>query len=198
MSGAAGGAIHADPAGADLEQDILAALPPLRAFARALCGNPTTADDLVQETVVKAWSNLDKFTPGTNLRAWLTTILRNAFYSEHRKYRREVADPDGIAASRLVQKPNQIDHLEVRDFRAALAQLTEEQREALILVGAAGFAYEEAAVICGCAVGTVKSRVNRARARLAELLGDDGPEAGDPGAGAAELAGMAIGLTVEC
>jgi RNA polymerase sigma-70 factor (ECF subfamily) len=153
-----------------IRDQLLSVIPSLRAFAISLCGDPDRADDLVQETLVRAWSNLHRFERGTNLDAWLFTILRNGFYSEHRKRQREVEDVDGCYASRLVSIPEQGSHLDFEDFRKAFMTLPQEQREALLLVGAQGFAYEEAAVICGCAVGTVKSRVNRARSRLAELL----------------------------
>ncbi len=149
---------------------LLLAVPHLRAFAVSLCGDPTRADDLVQETLVKAWDNLGSFQEGTNIKAWLFTILRNIFFSEHRKRRREVEDADGYLSAQLVTQPSQLMHMAVQDFRAALATLPSDQREALILVGAEGFSYEEAATISGCAVGTIKSRVNRARSRLSELL----------------------------
>lgn len=157
----------------DLRQQIVQLLPNLRAFARTLTNNHAQADDLVQETVVKALANLGRFQEGTNLNAWLFTILRNTYYSELRKRRREVEDPDDIHAGSRSVAPDQIDALQLKEFRAALARLPDEQREALILVGASGFAYEEAAAICGVAVGTIKSRVNRARRRLAQLLDYD-------------------------
>ena len=113
----------------------------------------------------------DSFKEGTNLKAWLFTILRNTYFSERRKRKREVEDADGSYAARLATHPAQHGHMEMQDFRAALVQLPDDQREALILVGAAGFSYEEAAEISGCAVGTIKSRVNRARNRLAGMLG---------------------------
>ncbi len=150
--------------------DLLAVIPNLRAFAVSLCGNLDRADDLVQETLVKAWSNIDSFVEGTNLRAWLFTILRNIYYSEYRKRRREVADPDGAFAAKLATAPAQSGHMDMLDFRAALQHLPSDQREALILIGASGLSYEEAAGVCGCAIGTMKSRVNRARSRLAEML----------------------------
>jgi RNA polymerase sigma-70 factor, ECF subfamily len=150
--------------------DLLAVIPNLRAFAVSLCGNIDHADDLVQETLVKAWTNIDSFAEGTNLRAWLFTILRNIYYSEYRKRRREIADPDGAFAAKLSAAPAQGGHMDMLDFRAALQQLPDDQREALILIGASGLSYEEAAGICGCAIGTMKSRVNRARNRLAEML----------------------------
>src|SRR5437879_12837363 len=149
---------------------MLAAVPSLRAFAISLCGNVDRADDLVQETLLRAMANIDSFQPGTNMSAWLFTILRNLFRSEYRKRRREVEDTDGSYAETLKSHPEQQSHVEFEEFRAALSKLPTDQREALILVGASGFSYEEAAAICECAVGTIKSRVNRARTRLAELM----------------------------
>lgn len=145
--------------------------PAMRAFARTLTRDPCSADDLVQEAMLKAWANRERFAPGTNLRAWLFTILRNAFCSSHRKRGREVADVDGAHAARLATRPRQDHALALREFEAALATLPRDQREALVLVGAAGLSYDEAAAICGVAVGTVKSRVSRGRARLCGLLG---------------------------
>jgi RNA polymerase sigma-70 factor, ECF subfamily len=163
-------------------KELLAAIPSLRAFAVSLCGNPDRADDLVQETLMKAWSHLDSFTHGTNMPAWLFTILRNLFYSHYRKRKREVADPDGEMAGRLASLPDQLSRMDLLDLRAALQKLPDDQREAIILVGASGLSYEDAAGICGCAIGTMKSRVNRARSRLAELLSLDGKQsfASDP------------------
>ncbi len=158
------------PASSQITADLLSVVPNLRAFAVSLCGNLDRADDLVQETLVKAWSNIDSFVEGTNLRAWLFTILRNIYYSEYRKRRREVADPDGAFAAKLAAAPAQSGHMDLLDFRAALQQLPSDQREALVLIGASGLSYEEAAGICGSAIGTMKSRVNRARTRLAEML----------------------------
>ena len=155
---------------------ILNAVPSLRAFAISLCGNVDRADDLVQETLLRALANIDSFQPGTNMSAWLFTILRNHFRSEYRKRRREVEDVEGHYAETLKSQPDQIGQVEFREFREALAQLPPDQREALVLVGASGFSYEEAAHICGCAVGTIKSRVNRARTRLAELMGVESAE----------------------
>lgn len=152
------------------QAELLEAIPNLRAFALSLAGNVDRADDLVQETLVKAWNKLSTYEEGTNLKAWLFTILRNAFYSDLRKHRRETADVDGEHAMRLVSHPEQHGHLEMLEMLVALDKLPEEQREAVLLVGAEGFAYEEAAEICGCAVGTIKSRVNRARNKLAELM----------------------------
>jgi RNA polymerase sigma-70 factor, ECF subfamily len=157
-------------ASAQIKADLIAVIPNLRAFAVSLCGNPDRADDLVQETLVKAWGNLDSFVEGTNLPAWLFTILRNFYYSEYRKRRREVADSDGAIATRLATPPAQNGHMDLLDLHGALQQLPNDQREALILIGASGLSYEEAASICSCAIGTMKSRVNRARNRLAEIL----------------------------
>jgi RNA polymerase sigma-70 factor (ECF subfamily) len=158
---------------------MLAAVPSLRAFAISLCGSHDRADDLVQDTLMRAWKNVDRFEPGTNLNAWLFTILRNLFHSEYRKRKREVEDPDGLHAGRLATRPEQGARLDFEDFQRALTKLQPDQREALLLVGAEGFSYEEAAAICNVAVGTVKSRVNRARKKLEELLSvEDGEEFG--------------------
>ena len=154
----------------DPREELVEHLPSLRAFAVSLTRNGAAADDLVQDTVVKAWSNFDKFQEGTNLRAWLFTILRNTFYSNRRKARREVADVDGVFAAGLAEKPGHDGRLQLQDFKRAFDQLPVEQREALILVGATGFSYEEAAETCGVAVGTIKSRANRARKTLAVLM----------------------------
>ena len=162
------------PIDASVRQAVLNAVPSLRAFAISLCGNVDRADDLVQETLLRALANINSFQPGTNMSAWLFTILRNHFRSEYRKRRREVEDADGSYADTLKSHPEQHGRMEFSEFKAALAQLPADQREALVLVGASGFSYEEAAHICGCAVGTIKSRVNRARTRLAELMAIEG------------------------
>lgn len=159
---------------ASVRDAVLAAVPGLRAFAISLCGNVDRADDLVQETLLRALANIDSFQPGTNMSAWLFTILRNHFRSEYRKRRREVEDSDGSYAETLKSHPEQHGRMEMEEFRVALAKLPPDQREALVLVGASGFSYEEAASICQCAVGTIKSRVNRARTRLSELMAIDG------------------------
>jgi RNA polymerase sigma-70 factor, ECF subfamily len=161
---------------ASMRDNILATLPRLRAFAISLSGKVDRADDLVQETLLRALTNINSFEPGTNLQAWLFTILRNQFRSEYRKRRREVEDVDGRFAENLTTPPEQQSRLEFEEFRQALTELPVDQREALILVGASGFSYEEAAQICGCAVGTIKSRVNRARSRLAEILSIESAE----------------------
>jgi RNA polymerase sigma-70 factor (ECF subfamily) len=154
----------------DPRDEIVTHLPSLRAFALSLTRNGASADDLVQDSIVKAWRNIDKFTVGTNMRAWLFTILRNTYYSDRRRAKREVSDPDGVFAAQLSSKPDHDGRLAMKDFFTAFAQLPDEQREALILGGASGFAYEEAAETCNVAVGTIKSRVNRGRKRLVELL----------------------------
>ena len=162
-------------ASVSLKQAMLGLIPNLRAFAVSLCGDMERADDLVQETLLKAWNHLDSFQEGTNLRAWLFTILRNTYFSECRRRRREVEDRDGSKAAELSVHPEQPGHLDMQDFRKALELLPPDQREALVLVGAAGFSYEEAAEISGCAVGTIKSRVNRARSKLTEMLSVGSP-----------------------
>lgn len=161
---------------AEMKAALIGLLPNLRAFAVSLCGDVDRADDLVQDTLLRAWSNLDKFEAGTNLRAWLFTILRNTYFSNFRKRRREVEDSEGQRAAGLAVMPEQHGAVDLADFRKALDTLAPDQREALILIGAAGFSYEEAAEICGCAVGTIKSRVNRARTRLANVLSVNGGE----------------------
>src|ERR1700722_6411072 len=168
------------------ERDVmLAAVPSLRAFAMSLTGNADRADDLVQGTLMRAIANIDTFQPGTNMLAWLFTILRNLFRSEFRKRRREVEDADGSYADSLTSAPQQHGRLEFNELFAALAKFPLVQREALLLVGASGFSYDEAAAICGIAVGTIKSRANRARTMLAQLLMPDstGERARTPRAG---------------
>ena len=157
--------------------DVVALIPALRAFAWSLAHNGSDADDLVQETLIKAWAHRDKFETGTNLRAWLFTILRNTYYTAAVRRRRETADPDGIFAASLSVGPTQDWSVALGSLRKALDELPDEHREALILVGAAGLTYEEAAEVCGCALGTIKSRVNRARARLLKMMDID--EAGE-------------------
>ncbi len=161
----------------DWRNDVVAMIPALRAFAWSLSHNGSDADDLVQDTLIKAWTNRDKFEPGTNLRAWLFTILRNTYYTQIIRRRREVRDETGEYANNLSSPPTQDWSVAVRALQAGLAQLPDEHREALILVGAAGLSYEEAAGICGCALGTIKSRVNRARARLLKIM--DAADAAD-------------------
>ena len=154
-------------------EQVIALIPSLRAFAWSLCRNPSDADDLVQETLTKAWTHRDKFQPGTNLRAWLFTILRNSWYTAVSKHRRETPDEDGKMAATLTSPASQDWSVELHQLQAALNRLPPEHREALVMVGAAGLSYEEAAEISGCALGTIKSRVNRARNRLAQIMGMD-------------------------
>ena len=158
------------PENPDFKNELLGLAPFLRAFARSLTGNPEAADDLAQETLVKAWQSRASFIPGTNLKAWLFTILRNQFYSDRRRAWRQ-APWDQDAAERIPGgSEDQIYSAELSDTVRALRRLSDEQREALILVGAGGFSYEDAAAICKCAVGTVKSRVARARKTLIDIL----------------------------
>ncbi|MEO6300131.1 MAG: RNA polymerase sigma factor [Paracoccaceae bacterium] len=166
VSSATGSAPLGDP-----RDELTLHLPALRAFAISLTRNMAAADDLVQDTIVKAWTNIEKFEPGTNLRAWLFRILRNTYFSNGRKHKREVPDPEGIHAGRLFVKPDHDGRLAFSEFRTAFDNLSAEHREVLMLVGANGYSYEEAANMIGIAVGTVKSRASRARARLCELLG---------------------------
>jgi RNA polymerase sigma-70 factor, ECF subfamily len=165
-------------------------LSSLRAFAMSLTRNRASADDLVQDTIVKAWTNIEKFAVGSNLQAWLFTILRNTYYSSLRKGRRELPDPEGIHAQRLFVRPDHDGRLAFADFQRAFDQLSDEHREVLTLVGASGFSCEEAAVTMGVAVGTVKSRASRARKRLSELMGMAEGEGVLADVGQAELAVM--------
>lgn len=153
-------------------EELIEGLRSLRGFARTFHKDQARADDLVQETMLKAWTKRDQFKPGTNMRAWLFTILRNTYLSELRKRKREVEDADGSLVEGLISKPTQDGHMAMRDFRAALEMLGEDQREAIILVGASGFSYDEAAEIVGVAPGTIKSRVSRARKALGEIMGE--------------------------
>ena len=164
------------------KREMLATLPSLRAFAVSLTGKHDKADDLVQDTVMKAWAKQSSFEMGTNIKAWLFTILRNEFYSQMRKRGREVQDTEGAFTERMAVHPSQYGIVDLNDFKKALDRLPDDQREAIILIGASGFSYEEAAEICHCAVGTMKSRVSRARTKLQELLqvageSDYGPDA---------------------
>ena len=149
---------------------MLSAVPTLRQFAISLCRNADRADDLVQDTLVRAIAHIDSFRPGTNLDAWLVTILRNRFFSVCREQNRTVQDVDGTYAESLESVPEQVGWSIAKDLRESLQKLEPNQRQALILVGGSGLSYEEAAVICKCEVGTVKSRVHRARIELASLM----------------------------
>jgi RNA polymerase sigma-70 factor, ECF subfamily len=154
----------------EIREAMLAAIPSLRAFAISLTRNTDYADGLVQDAILRAWRNIEKFQPGTSMNAWLFTILRNSFLSQYRYNRRHVEDPDGSYAGHLWTPPEQNGKCDVQDMLKALAKLPVDQREALILVAAEGMSYEDAAQVCGVAIGTVKTRAHRARARLAELL----------------------------
>lgn len=150
---------------------LIAEIPNLRGFAASLSGSMQQADDLVQDTLLKAWGSSASFQAGTNMRAWLFTILRNTYFSLYRKRGREVQDTDGVFSSKVAVAGEQDGVIDLADLRTALAKLPEEQREAVVMIGATGLSYEEAAEVMGVAIGTVKSRVNRGRAKLAELLG---------------------------
>jgi RNA polymerase sigma factor (sigma-70 family) len=163
---------HVPLSDADFKVQLAQVIPHLRAFGRSLSGNRDLADDLVQETLLKAWAARLRFQAGTNMRAWTFIILRNLFLSQMRRARFK-GEWDEITANKLLAAPASQDrHVELGDMQRALLHLPQPQREALILVGAGGFAYEEAADICGCAVGTIKSRVARGRVALEALLTD--------------------------
>ena len=154
------------------KRELTGVIPHLRAFARGLCGRPDLADDLVQETLLKAWAAQERFEPGTSMRAWTFVILRNAYLTDMRRNRFR-ADYDETVAERILTAPAaQEGPLHLSDMHRALLSLPPERREALLLVGAGGFSYEEAAQICQCAVGTIKSRVGRARAALSAMIED--------------------------
>jgi RNA polymerase sigma-70 factor (ECF subfamily) len=154
---------------------MLAAMPKLRAFAISLCRNGDQAEDLVQDTLLRACANIMSFTPGTNMLAWLCTILKNHFLSQCRRRCGRSEDINDHTDS-VASKPIQIAHTECNELWEALAKLEPRQREVLIMVGASGLSYDEAAKICGCPTGTIKSRVNRARAQLAQLLSIEGSQ----------------------
>jgi RNA polymerase sigma-70 factor, ECF subfamily len=156
----------------DFRASLLRELPGLRAFAIALAGSVDVADDLVQETVLKAWRNREKFELGTNMRAWLFVILRNSFYSLARRRGRELPEADLAPAEKPTVAPDHDGVIALDELRKALLRLPPEQREALLLVGASGFSCERAAEICNCAPGTIKSRVSRARAKLQAMLAE--------------------------
>lgn len=160
-----------------VRDDMVALVPQLHSFARSLCRDGVRADDLVQEALVRAFDNIERFTPGTNLKAWLFTIMRNEHYSQLRRRKFEAPNHDSDSMPDLSVPPDHDGELELRDLNRALAELSPGQRTALILVSASGFSYEEAAAICGCAVGTIKSRVARARETLLERLNDHRPRA---------------------
>src|SRR4051812_21013912 len=168
------------PENPDFKGELLGLVPFLRAFARSLTGNQEAADDLAQETLVKAWQSRASFIPGTNLKAWLFTILRNQFYSDRRRAWRQAPWDDSAAERVPIARGEQTWAVQLSDTARALRGLPAEQREALILVGAGGFSYEDAAKISNCAVGTVKSRVARARKALSAALEGNGPLPSEP------------------
>lgn len=152
------------------KRELTGVIPHLRAFARGLCGRSDLADDLVQETMLKAWAARDRFEPGTSMRAWTFVILRNAYLTDMRRSRFRGEYDEGVAERILTAPADQEEPVHLADLHRALQTLPAERREALLLVGAGGFSYEEAAEICGCAVGTIKSRVGRARAALTAMI----------------------------
>ena len=165
--------------GLTFKDGLLKSIPALRGFAVYLAGSADRADDLVQETLTKAWAHQDKFMPGTNLKAWLFAILRNTFYSQLRIRGREVEDANEVFSGTLAVNGEQLAHMDMADMSRALQRLPAEQREALLLISASDMSYDEAASVCGVAVGTIKSRVNRGRTKLAKLLFvEDGNEFG--------------------
>ncbi|HEX6957349.1 MAG TPA: sigma-70 family RNA polymerase sigma factor [Ferrovibrio sp.] len=161
----------------DFRTILLEEIPALRAWAHSLCHNRDLADDLIQETLTKAWANRQAFVLGTSMRAWLYTILRNTYYNLLRQKRREVADAEGRHAESMVAQPAQQAKLELQEVAQALYKLPLKQREVLILIGASGLSYEEAAMICDCSIGTIKSRLSRARQAMAAML--DGGAGGE-------------------
>jgi RNA polymerase sigma-70 factor (ECF subfamily) len=173
---------------ADFQRQFLAVAPSLRRFAISLARDPTAADDLVQDTLLRAWKNRARFEPGTNFEAWTFTILRNAFYSGQRKFR-EVEDDDGSHTARLAIPPDQAGRLDLQDVRTALDRLAPVMREALMLVTIEDMSYDEAAAVMGCQVGTVKSRVWRARDQLARALGYTGSDMASDGVMLSALGG---------
>jgi RNA polymerase sigma-70 factor (ECF subfamily) len=166
------------PLFADFRDELLKAIPKLRAFAISMSRSPERGDDLVQATLVKALANADKFEPGSNMMGWLYTILRNEFYTEYRKLRHEIEDDNDRYAGLMQISASQEGHMHFLDVRNALSRLAIERREALMLI-VSGMSYEDAAATCGCAVGTMKSRVSRARKTLAEMVDDRRPGIGD-------------------
>jgi RNA polymerase sigma-70 factor (ECF subfamily) len=155
---------------AEFKRELTEVVPHLRAFARGLCGRPDMADDLVQETMLKAWAAQERFQLGTSIKAWTFVILRNVYLTDMRRNRFRGEYDEGVAERILTAPAGQEEPIHLSDMHRALLTLPPERREALLLVGAGGFSYEEAAGICGCAIGTIKSRVGRARAALTAML----------------------------
>ena len=177
-----------DRYGAEFKGLLVAVVPALRRFAVSLARDPTAADDLVQDTLLRAWRARARFEPGTNFEAWTFTILRNVFYSGQRKHR-EVQDEDGSYTAKLSIPPDQTGCIDLKDVHAALDRLAPIMREALVLVAIEGLTHEDAAVVMNCQVGTVKSRVWRARDQLTRTLGYTGAEVGTDGVMLSALSG---------
>lgn len=154
----------------EVTRSVAALIPALRGFARSLTRDPTEADDLLQETLTRALANLHQFTPGTNLKAWLFAILRNTHISIAKKRGRERSLLSGVEAEDVGMAPPQPWIAATGALRAALAALPADQRDVVVLIGGFGLSYDECAEVCGCAIGTIKSRLNRARSKLAEAL----------------------------
>ncbi|WP_214477603.1 sigma-70 family RNA polymerase sigma factor [Mesorhizobium sp. dw_380] len=154
------------------EVSIVVLIPALRAFARTFCRVPADADDLVQETLTRGLANIDKFEPGTRMKSWLFTIMRNTYYARVKIAAREAPGLLDCASSRPISEATQEWTVQSKEVHGAIQKLPEHQREVLMLIGVLGVSYEETADICGCAVGTVKSRLNRARANILEFLGE--------------------------
>jgi RNA polymerase sigma-70 factor (ECF subfamily) len=154
-----------------MKDDIVTLMPQLRAFSRFLCRELEAADELVQNTILAALSKQSQFSPGSNLKAWLFTIMRNRFYSDLRALRRQTISMDEDVAKPIPAADNPETALALKELSSAIWELSPQSREALVLVGAGGFSYEEAAALCNCSVGTLKARVSRARKRLACKLG---------------------------
>jgi RNA polymerase sigma factor (sigma-70 family) len=160
----------------DSETGIVDLIPALRAFARTFCRDLADADDLVQETLTKGLANLDKFEEGTRMKSWLFTIMRNTFYTRAKSQKREAPGLADCASGRPISEATQEWTLRSREVHEAINHLPPAKREVLMLIGVLGVSYEEAADICRCSIGTVKSRLNRARASVLEYLGEDSPE----------------------
>ncbi len=189
--GTAGGGGRTDAAGRphDLSAELVGMIPALRAFARSFCRNATDADDLVQETLLKGIANMHRYQPGTNMKSWLFTILRNTFYTRIRKYNRESPAAAACVSGEPLAQPTQEWRMLGQEVTRAVQDLPDRQREVLILISVLGISYIDTAEICGCAVGTVKSRLNRARQRLVERLGDGPRGAGTTARPEAEPSG---------
>lgn len=155
---------------AEFKKELTALIPHLRAFSRSICNNATLADDVAQEAMLKAWKARERFRPGSNMKAWTFTILRNQFYSVKRRSWRATSLDQDVAEQTIVATSDAEQSVHLNELRRGLDMLKESQREAIILIGASGLSYEEAAEICGCAVGTIKSRVSRARKALEVIM----------------------------